>query len=73
MNEDRGKRQLRRQCPHCDREVTWPETTTYPFCSERCRLIDLGVWAAGDYRLPGERATEEDLRSVASSDDEVAE
>lgn len=69
MNEGRGKRRLRRQCPHCDREVTWPETATYPFCSERCRLIDLGVWAAGDYRLPGEPSSENDLRSVASDDD----
>lgn len=71
MNEDRGKRQLRRQCPHCDREATWPETTTYPFCSERCRLIDLGVWASGDYRLPGEPASEKDLRSLTPGDDEV--
>ena len=71
MNEGRGKRRLRRQCPHCDREVAWPETATYPFCSERCRLIDLGVWAAGDYRLPGEPASEKDLRSVEASDDDV--
>ena len=67
------KRKLRRQCPHCDREVTWPETATYPFCSERCRLIDLGVWAAGDYRVPGEPATEEDLRPLVSGDAEAEE
>lgn len=67
------KRRLRRQCPHCDREVTWPEMATYPFCSERCRLIDLGVWAAGDYRLPGEPASEKDLPSVGSGDDDVEE
>ena len=73
MTEERRKRQRRRQCPHCDREVTWPETATYPFCSERCRLIDLGVWAAGDYRVPGEPATEEDLRSLVSGDDEGEE
>ena len=73
MTEERRKRQRRRQCPHCNREVTWPETATYPFCSERCRLIDLGVWAAGDYRVPGEPATEEDLRSLVSGDDEAEE
>ena len=73
MTEERRKRQRRRQCPHCDRDVTWPETATYPFCSERCRLIDLGVWAAGDYRVPGEPATEEDLRSLVSGDDEAEE
>lgn len=70
MTEPREPRRLHRQCPHCDREVVWPETKTFPFCSERCRLIDLGVWASGDYRVPGEPASEEDLRSLAPTDDE---
>lgn len=54
------QRTFSRQCPQCAREVTWPETETYPFCSERCRLIDLGAWASGDYRIPGEPVPEED-------------
>jgi len=29
-----------------------PENKWRPFCSERCRLIDLGKWAAEDYRVP---------------------
>ena len=33
---------------------------TYPFCSERCRLIDLGLWASGEYRIPGEVLAEEE-------------
>src|SRR5262249_27088494 len=40
------RRTFNRQCPHCTRQVTWPETPTYPFCSERCRLIDLAIWAS---------------------------
>ena len=36
-------------------------------------MIDLGVWASGDYRLPGEPASENDLSSVAPGDDEVEE
>jgi len=48
-----------RQCPHCSSTVSWPETPTYPFCSERCRLIDLGAWASGDYRIPGEPVTDD--------------
>ena len=71
MNEPRESRRLRRQCPHCDHEVAWPETKTYPFCSERCRLIDLGVWASGDYRLPGEPASEKDLRALSPGEDET--
>ena len=70
MNKHRDPQRRSRQCPHCDREVAWPETKTYPFCSERCRLIDLGVWASGDYRVPGEPASEEDLRSIGSTDDD---
>ncbi len=48
------QRKFSRQCPHCAQQVTWPDTPTYPFCSERCRLIDLGVWATESYRIPGE-------------------
>jgi endogenous inhibitor of DNA gyrase (YacG/DUF329 family) len=41
------------QCPTCGKPVPWsPESAFRPFCSERCRNIDLGAWAAEDYRLP---------------------
>ncbi len=29
-----------------------------PFCSERCKMADLGRWAGGEYRMPGERIDE---------------
>ena len=35
-------------CPICKREVT-PEQPYVPFCSERCKLIDLGKWASEGY------------------------
>jgi uncharacterized protein len=35
-------------CPICRKEVT-RENPEFPFCSERCRLIDLGNWASGKY------------------------
>ncbi|MBM3222691.1 MAG: DNA gyrase inhibitor YacG [Candidatus Tectomicrobia bacterium] len=53
-------RTFTRQCPHCTRQATWPDTPTYPFCSERCQLIDLGAWASGEYRIPGEPVLEEE-------------
>jgi len=62
-------RTFHRQCPQCSRLVTWPDTPTYPFCSERCRLIDLGVWAQGDYRLPGEPVTEEEAWSESAAEE----
>jgi len=40
-------------CPVCAAEVLWvPESRFRPFCSERCRLIDLGAWANEEYRVP---------------------
>jgi len=54
------RRTFSRQCPHCTRQVTWPDTPTYPFCSERCQLLDLGAWASGAYRIPCEPLDEEE-------------
>src|SRR5918912_499380 len=58
--EERMRRTFSRQCPHCTRQVTWPDTPTYPFCSERCQLIDLGAWASGEYRIPVEPLGDEE-------------
>ena len=41
-------------CPTCKRETTWEENPFRPFCSERCRLLDLGKWASEEYRIEGE-------------------
>ncbi len=41
------------KCPTCQTPVTWCTEQTYrPFCSERCRLIDLGQWESERYTLP---------------------
>lgn len=40
-------------CPTCQRPSAWSLDNPYrPFCSERCKLADLGSWLNGDYRLP---------------------
>ena len=40
-------------CPHCGKAVAWgPQSKFRPFCSERCRQIDLGAWASDSYRVP---------------------
>lgn len=42
-------------CPTCGKEVVWNEASKWrPFCSERCKLIDLGDWADESHRIPGE-------------------
>jgi uncharacterized protein len=39
-------------CPRCGAQVAWlPENPYRPFCSERCKLIDLGAWATEKYRV----------------------
>jgi len=42
----------RYRCPVCGRE-SLRSAEDFPFCSDRCRLIDLGRWADGSYRVPG--------------------
>lgn len=44
------------RCPTCGAAVAWVAESRYrPFCSERCKLIDLGAWAEERYRVPGSR------------------
>ena len=46
-------------CPTCRSATTWEENPWRPFCSERCKLVDLGKWAAEEYRIPGEKVGED--------------
>jgi endogenous inhibitor of DNA gyrase (YacG/DUF329 family) len=42
-------------CPICNTAVPWTaENRWRPFCSERCKLIDLGQWATEKYRMAAE-------------------
>lgn len=39
-------------CPHCGKEHRWDTNNAFrPFCSERCKMIDLGRWANEEYRV----------------------
>ena len=46
-------------CPICKKTTTWKENPWRPFCSERCKLIDLGKWASDEYKIEGEKKEEE--------------
>lgn len=39
------------KCPVCKKRAEWRDNPHRPFCSERCRLIDLGKWADGSYSI----------------------
>jgi len=48
-------------CPQCGKEHSWDTKNRFrPFCSERCKLIDLGKWANEEYRV-AESSDEEDF------------
>jgi endogenous inhibitor of DNA gyrase (YacG/DUF329 family) len=60
---------MRRKCPSCGRAVEVVAPDSYqPFCSERCRLADLGKWLDGAYRISAPLA-EEDLDQGMLPDD----
>jgi uncharacterized protein len=44
------------KCPTCQREIDWANSPFRPFCSERCRLIDLGAWLSEQRAIPGDTA-----------------
>ncbi len=46
-------------CPSCKRASNAGRDNPWrPFCSERCKLVDLGRWLDGDYAIPGEKVEE---------------
>jgi uncharacterized protein len=68
------------RCPTC-KKLVMTGNPDFPFCSDRCRLIDLGRWASGDYKIsvpildPGEfddaQQREENRKKIEDMDDEV--
>ncbi len=54
-----GKRSAKKKCPICGKPAT---AASRPFCSERCRDVDLNRWLSDSYHIP-----------VASDDDEDAQ
>jgi endogenous inhibitor of DNA gyrase (YacG/DUF329 family) len=44
------------KCPTCRRELDWGSAPFRPFCSERCRLVDLGAWLTEQRAIPDDSA-----------------
>jgi endogenous inhibitor of DNA gyrase (YacG/DUF329 family) len=42
------------RCPTCDKQFERPQSTALPFCSDRCRQIDLGRWLSEEQRVPAQ-------------------
>ena len=56
------------KCPTCRKETVWENNRYRPFCSDRCRVIDLGGWAQERYQIPGEK---QEIRSDDGEDEEI--
>lgn len=47
-------------CPTCKNQLEWSDKNPYkPFCSKRCKLIDLGEWASESHVIKGENLKQE--------------
>ncbi len=52
---ENAKNKIVVSCPTCNKGVVWRNGAQFrPFCSERCKLIDLGEWAAEEKKIPGD-------------------
>jgi uncharacterized protein len=73
-----GRGAAKARCPICSAVVEKPpaeapatpsqKKSFFPFCSDRCRMVDLGRWLTGQYVIPGEPVTEEQLPPPQSDD-----
>lgn len=58
------------KCPTCKRAVDWSELSKYrPFCSDRCRLIDLGAWFNEDHAIPGDPLPDDEADDPSGHDE----
>ncbi|MGH7819403.1 MAG: DNA gyrase inhibitor YacG [Candidatus Binatia bacterium] len=60
---------MRVRCPICRREVAWEGNAWRPFCSERCKLVDLGNWVTERYRVPDAPAPAEGAEDDGEGED----
>lgn len=62
-------RKLKPKCPICKKLVTRKDAE-FPFCSERCRLIDLGKWASGAYVISSPVQDGDSVEDLSRESDE---
>jgi uncharacterized protein len=49
-------------CPTCKRSVEWSSDNLFrPFCSERCKMVDLGAWFAEEHRIASDDAPDGEI------------
>lgn len=58
-------------CPTCQRKGPWKELSTNPFCSDRCKMVDLGKWLGEEYRIASPLTGEDLLELDDLSEEEL--
>ena len=58
-------------CPTCQRKGAWRELPTNPFCSDRCKMVDLGKWLGEEYRIASPLTGEDLLELDDLSEEEL--
>ncbi|XID75211.1 DNA gyrase inhibitor YacG [Alkanindiges sp. WGS2144] len=56
-------------CPYCKKPSLWHDNPYRPFCSERCKLIDLGAWANEDYKIATQDSPDLPTQQPGEEDD----
>ena len=55
-------------CPRCGEPAEFSPRNRYrPFCSKRCKLIDLGAWANDEYSIPGDPLESDEMSEAATT------
>ncbi len=59
------------RCPTCDKAVKPREegNQAFPFCSERCRMADLGRWLNEEYRIPAEESAPDEANPIVDEEE----
>lgn len=57
-------KKLEVKCPTCEKKFDYYSSEFRPFCSDRCRLIDLGQWLSESYSVPVQKLTEEEQQTL---------
>jgi len=58
------------KCPTCRQRTEWENNPYRPFCSERCKLIDLGEWASEGFKIPGKLVDESGEQTEREQEDD---
>jgi len=64
---------IQARCPICSRTfeiAALGDLPSFPFCSDRCRLIDLGRWIDGKYAVPVAKSSDDETQPVQDAIDD---